>query len=885
MALPRAVLLPGVFVALAFVLSVRPPERVDAASAQLFSTTTVDWHTCYGAANVVVPDALTCTPGSSLNPDGSALYPLPTSTAITTYDVLSIAAGSRWTMPTIYTRGAVGAADWGWNAAAPVASVTLQADLFCDGVTDTIAGGPGTVPPDPGPTGLEGANQPWPNPSVWNPYPFTHLGATPTGNDAYLTQIKATPSTFSAISYDRADLNVAWLGGAIPLLITAMQSGDPLKLASVLETSPYQANLKVQQLILGGDPVPPSKGYLCLDTPERIVWQSNGFKTPATAGSYPRWATLESLPDPIDGTVSRLLEVQCIRVGVAPACDLSDAADGDLVPAAVEAASGTNPALADTDADGATDYDELFQFTNPNVADTDGDGSLDKQDDLAGFNCVSVNGVCTLANLGDTAADDNCPTIANPGQENSDSLPDFTNSPNTPDGAIYRGDATNPHQDHQGDACDQDMDNDGLSNLVEAGFQHPNVAPGAAGGPTTGTLWCLPLGASAPAGGSTIVSTGPLNPDSDSDGGLDGRECQFGSDPTSAGTNSCQPTCDITTRFPPASGNDADGDLLFPDAAEVFYRTSSISQPVPSLGELMDLEQPASYGTLVPDSKIGPADNDSDGDLLNDGVEVKWYGTSPANFDTDGDGCSDGREAADVNGDHVVNVVDQQAVAAHYGTGVLVPGKTLLSSTITAPGDTGTVLNDTTKLPTGYSNKQIKSVNGYTADVTAYTSTTINQASGIGASDVSVSVSSVASFPASGIVVIGSEAMSYGAIAGNTLTQLTRGVFGTTAASAANGAAVTLSALNHTAWANGAGALPTTGSAYTVQAHSPLGPPGAAYLVNGVRRDEVATYDVNKDGAVDVLDSQLVAKLAGAPNSGRCEAGLGAQTAQQIVRG
>jgi len=765
LALPRIALLVGTFVALAVAFSVRSTGGAD-ASVQQFLPATVDWHACYvpaGAPSPVVPDALTCTSGT----EGSNLQP---SAIYTTYDVLSVATGGRLTMPTIYTGGAADGSAWGWNASAPVANVTLQADLFCDGVTDTIAGGPGGVAGDPGPSGLEGANQPWPNPAVWNPYPFAHVSTPLSIDDAYLATVRTTPLTFDALSYDRAKLNVAWLGGAVPLLITAMQSGDPLELDSVLARSAYQPNQRVLQLILGSDPVPPNNGYLCSDTPERMVWQSNGFTTPTTTRGYSRWAVLESAPDLIDGAVSRVLVVQCVTVGVGT-CDMSDT-DGDLVPAAVESEMATDPLVPDADTDGAPDYDELFQFTDPAVADTDGDGSMDKQDDLAGFNCVAVNGVCTVANLGDTNADDNCPAVANPTQDNTDSQPDFTNSPNTPAGGIYRGDATNPHQDHQGDACDADMDNDGLSNLVEASFLHPNVQPGCiavgnpagctGAGPAAGTLYCL-RAVSPPPQGWANVNTSPTNPDFDSDGGLDGRECLFGSDPTSAGTNSCQPACLGRNRFPPlvAPVTDTDGDQLFPDAAEVFYRTSSISQPPPSLGSFLDLEQtsgpclgagipagaappctgvgtPVAVVYPIPDMKIASADNDADGDLINDGVEVKWSATSPSNFDSDGDGCSDGREMADTNGDHKVNATDLLSVAQHGATGSLAPGK--------------------------------------------------------------------------------------------------------------------------------------------VGVPLPLGSPAPAYLVAGVRRAEVATYDVNKDGAINSTDLLTVAKL-----SGNCAFGTGAQTAQAIV--
>jgi hypothetical protein len=252
----------------------------------------------------------------------------------------------------------------------------------------------------------------------------------------------------------------------------------------------------------------------------------------------------------------------------------------------------------------------------------------------------------------------------------------------------------------------------------------------------------LNLTATIPPGGSTTATSDPLNADSDSDGGLDGRECLFGSDPLSAGTGSCQPACVGLERFPLLVG-DTDGDLISGTIlgggafAEVFYRTQHIN--LPDGGTLNDLEKAGSYGLVIPDGKIGNADNDSDGDRINDGVEVKWYDTSPANFDTDGDDCSDGREAADVNGDHKVNSTDLLAVAQHQPPGPFAPGK--------------------------------------------------------------------------------------------------------------------------------------------VGVPLPLGSPNPAYNVGGVRRNEVATYDVNKDGKINATDLLLVAQL-----QGNCHAGFGAQTAKTIVR-
>ena len=92
-------------------------------------------------------------------------------------------------------------------------------------------------------------------------------------------------------------------------------------------------------------------------------------------------------------------------------------ADCDGIEDALETASGLNPAdptdgLSDPDADGLDNSQELLLGGNPSNADTDGDGIADGVDLVADLD---------LDRDGFKSNKDNCPTIANPGQQDRDS--------------------------------------------------------------------------------------------------------------------------------------------------------------------------------------------------------------------------------------------------------------------------------------------------------------------------------------------------------------------------------------------------------------------------------------------------------------------------------
>ena len=129
--------------------------------------------------------------------------------------------------------------------------------------------------------------------------------------------------------------------------------------------------------------------------------------------------------------------------------------DGDGLSDAIEVALGTDPLNSDTDGDGADDGNEVGNGTDPldplNFPDADSDGTTDQQD--------------------------NCPALANPGQEDADSngLGDACNDAEDRDGDEW-ADALDNCPDYAnatqsdvngsgfGDACDPDHDLDGVPN-------------------------------------------------------------------------------------------------------------------------------------------------------------------------------------------------------------------------------------------------------------------------------------------------------------------------------------------------------------------------------------------------------------------------------------
>jgi hypothetical protein len=155
----------------------------------------------------------------------------------------------------------------------------------------------------------------------------------------------------------------------------------------------------------------------------------------------------------------------CAGQGVAPQCKDGDwVCDYSQVPG--YQAFDDNCDCQDNDCDGAVDEEKACALYFP---DLDGDRIIDAcDDDIDGDGVVN--------------ADDDCPYLYDPNQDgpcqddaDGDGVTDDAdNCVNTPNPDQLDGD-----NDGQGDACDQDLDNDGYDNAVDCNPLDPKVNPGA----------------------------------------------------------------------------------------------------------------------------------------------------------------------------------------------------------------------------------------------------------------------------------------------------------------------------------------------------------------------------------------------------------------------
>ena len=282
-------------------------------------------------------------------------------------------------------------------------------------------------------------------------------------------------------------------------------------------------------------------------------------------------------------------------------CDADD--DNDGLPDTAEAGMGTNPLLVDTDGDGVNDNVDAFPLDPAETTDTDGDGVGDNAD-------VFPNDASETTDTdGDTIGDngDNCPAIANADQLNTDN-------------------------DGQGNVCDADDDNDGLTDVAEA------------------ALGTNPLLVDTDGDGvSDSVDAFPTNPaeTTDTDGDTIGDvadNCPFNAnfDQADLDGDGVGDVCDGANGLDP----DADGINNPTDNCPNTANADQLNSDTDAAGNACDADDDNDGLTDIEEAALGtnPLLADTDGDLTNDNVDA--FPLDPAETtDTDGDGVGDNADA------------------------------------------------------------------------------------------------------------------------------------------------------------------------------------------------------------------------------------------------
>jgi len=311
-------------------------------------------------------------------------------------------------------------------------------------------------------------------------------------------------------------------------------------------------------------------------------------------------------------------------------------ADADGLSNGDEADLGTDPQDPDSDADGLSDGEEI---PNPDIpADSDGDGSIDALD-----NDDDGDGIATSSEL---SVDADLDGSADPDVD-GDGLSNHLDEDSDGDGL---SDQEEGDGDFDGDGVpdyvDLDADGDGIDDLIE----------GAVDSDEDGIIDAYDLDSDddgfsdSEEGGGDLDGDGILNfrdLDVDGDGRSDAEEGD--GDVDEDGTPNW---LDPDDSDGPSADADADG---LTNAEEAALGTNAYLADTD--GDGLD------DGVEVLDLGTDPLSVDTDGDGMDDGTEVN-VGADPLDEDTDGDGILDGPDGlGDEDGDGVINVLDPLEVS------------------------------------------------------------------------------------------------------------------------------------------------------------------------------------------------------------------------------
>ncbi len=324
---------------------------------------------------------------------------------------------------------------------------------------------------------------------------------------------------------------------------------------------------------------------------------------------------------------------------------LSADTDGDGVKDGVEASVGGDPLKADTDGDGLDDGVEVTLGTAVDNQDSDADGVLDGDEVKDGTDPLAQDSDSDGVTDGDEFTLGSNPLDPD---SDGDGLADG-------DEVIEGTDLLNP-----------DSDNDGLSDLDEVKLgSDPNSLDSDQDGVPDGievALGTNPNNVDSDGDGlndkdEVDLGTDPTNGDSDGDGVSDGVEVKNGGDPSSPDTDQ-DGIDDVTENLLGLAPDraDTDGDGLL-DLDEV---GADVKAPLDTdkdgVIDARDADDDGDGFGTAEELALGsdPLLTDTDGDGLDDLVEVTVHHTDPTNEDTDGDGKTDKAEV-DAGEDPIVD--------------------------------------------------------------------------------------------------------------------------------------------------------------------------------------------------------------------------------------
>jgi hypothetical protein len=312
--------------------------------------------------------------------------------------------------------------------------------------------------------------------------------------------------------------------------------------------------------------------------------------------------------------------------------------------------------IADRDFDGLLDGVEVSFGTDPLLPDSDFDGVLDYYEVIFGTSAYSPPEYAPdYQGLVFGAMDESPPDT------DGDGVPDYVdNCKNDPNGPMPQADMD---FDGEGDACDDDVDGDGLKYSEEMNMVVVNLKDLEPQPPQN--EWRIVC--QEQLGGAALD---PNDPDTDDDGVWDGTECALGSDPTDP--DSTPEVCDAedydddgdglhdemqlgivpnpTFDTEPAHCADNDNDGLKDQLPSDEAICKTICQRMP--GGSQDYDDPddptrcseSLFVQGIDGGNPGWDNTDTDDDGVSDSDECKYLGTSAVDPDSDGDGCEDGEE-------------------------------------------------------------------------------------------------------------------------------------------------------------------------------------------------------------------------------------------------